>query len=408
MFLNKIKEKAKEYFPYAVEVRRHLHRNPELSYKEFETAKFIRNELQKMGLSYTVMAETGTVALVEGKNPKSRVMALRADIDALPIEEENDVLYKSCVPGVMHACGHDAHTATLLGTAKILIDLKDEFEGTIKLIFQPGEERNPGGASLMIRDGALENPRPQAIAGLHVHNPLPVGQFSFRPGTSMASADELFITIYSEGGHAAAPHLTTDPIVAAAHMIVSFQQLVSRNTDPIEPVVLSICAIQGGNTTNVIPSEVNMKGTLRCMNENVRAKMHESLQRQVEHLAKAMDIRAELIIDKGYPIVYNNPALYERTRALAEQYAGPENVFLTEKRMGAEDFGYYAREIPACFFRLGARTPSESLVKGGHTPIFDIDEDCLEQGMGMMAWLGTKTNLDGLGNEMTSSVNLDS
>ena len=396
MLLNRIKEKAKEHYPFALAVRRHLHQNPELSFKEFNTADYIRDELTAMGLEYQVMAETGTVAHIFGRNPQSRVMALRADIDALPIQEENNVPYRSCHDGVMHACGHDAHTACLLGAARILTDLKDEFEGTIKLIFQPGEEKNPGGASLMIRDGALENPRPQAIAGLHVHTPLPVGEFSFRGGTSMASADELYINIYSPGGHAAIPHKTADPILAAAHMVTSLQQIVSRNIDPMEPVVLSICSIQGGHATNVIPNEVKMMGTLRCMNETVRHEIHQIIRRQVEHLAAAMNVRAELHIDIGYPMVYNNPELYLRARALAEAYAGKENVGETEKRMGAEDFGHYAQEIPACFFRLGARDPQSAIVKEGHTSTFDIDERCLEYGIGMMAWLGAATDINGL------------
>ena len=278
--VEKIKALARKYYPEFIEVRHHLHAHPELSYKEFETSKFIQQKLSGWNIEHKVIATTGIVGLIKGKNPDKKIIALRADMDALPITEENNVEYKSQNAGVMHACGHDVHTTCLLGAAKILNELKDEWEGTVKLIFQPGEEKNPGGASIMIKEGVLENPKPQSIFALHVHPGLEVGKLSFRSGMVMASADEIYITIKGKGGHAASPHLTTDTILIASHLIVSLQQLVSRNNNPFNPSVLSITSFQGGNTTNVIPSEVKLMGTFRAMNEEWRFKAHELIKKQ--------------------------------------------------------------------------------------------------------------------------------
>ena len=253
---SKIKELAKKYAAEFIEVRHHLHANPELSYKEFETSKFVQSKLKELGIPFEVKATTGVVGLIKGKNPDKRIIALRADMDALPIKEENDIPYKSKNEGVMHACGHDVHTTCLLGAAKILSELKDEWEGTVKLVFQPGEEKNPGGASLMIKDGVLENPKPQAILALHVNTILEIGQLSFRSGKVMASADELYFTVKGKGGHAASPHLVVDPILISSHLIIALQQLISRNNNPFNPSVLSITSFNGGITTNVVPKEV--------------------------------------------------------------------------------------------------------------------------------------------------------
>ncbi|HEX2532318.1 MAG TPA: M20 family metallopeptidase, partial [Chitinophagaceae bacterium] len=253
--LEMIRERAERYEEEFIGVRHHLHAHPELSYQEFETSGFVQERLRSYGIPFEVKATTGVVGLIEGRNPGSRVVALRADMDALPIQEANEVPYKSTRPGIMHACGHDVHTTCLLGAAKILSDLKEEWEGTVKLIFQPGEEKNPGGASLLIREGVLEQPAPQAIFALHVNPQLETGRLSFRGGKVMASADELYITIRGKGGHAAAPHLTADTILIASHLVVSLQQVVSRNNNPFFPSVLSITSFQGGFTTNVIPSE---------------------------------------------------------------------------------------------------------------------------------------------------------
>ena len=388
MFNEKIKNLAKQYAPEFIEVRKHLHANPELSYKEYKTAEFVKQQLTQMGIEFEAKATTGIVGIIKGSKASARVIALRADMDALPIQEENDVAYKSINDGVMHACGHDVHTTILLGAAKILSELKDELAGTVKLIFQPGEERNPGGASYMIRDGALENPKPEGIVGLHVHPGLNVGQLSFRKGRVMASADEIFITIRSKGGHAAAPHLTADTILIAAHLIVSLQQIISRNNNPTSPSVLSICSIQGGNTTNVIPSEVKLMGTFRAMDETWRYKAHELIRKQAIGIVESMGAELDLHIDVGYPAVDNDLVFTEAAWKLAEQFMGKEHVEETEMRMGAEDFGYYTQIIPGCFYRLGVRNEAKGIVHQVHTPRFNIDENAIEIGIGMMAFLG--------------------
>jgi amidohydrolase len=388
MLQQKIKELAEQYSDEFIEVRRHLHANPELSYQEFETSKFIQSKLSSFGIPFEVKATTGVLGIIKGKNPDSRVIALRADMDALPIQEENELAYKSKNAGVMHACGHDVHTTILLGAAKILNELKGDWEGTIKLLFQPGEERNPGGASYMIKDGVLENPRPQGIFGLHVHPGLDLGKLSFRKGRVMASADEIYITIRSKGGHAAAPHLTADTVLIASHLIVSLQQIISRNNNPTSPSVLSICSVQGGHTTNVIPSEVKLMGTFRAMDETWRYKAHELIRKLATGLVESMGAEIDLHIDVGYPTVDNDPALTEKAWRLADEFMGKENVSETEMRMGAEDFGYYTQVIPGCFYRLGVRNTEQGIIHNVHTPKFNIDERAIETGMGMMAWLG--------------------
>ena len=394
MLKEKIKDLASKYSDEFIEVRRHLHANPELSYQEFETSKFVQGKLKTFGIPFESMAETGVVGLIKGKNPDSRIIALRADMDALPIQEENNIQYKSTHPGVMHACGHDAHTTILLGAAKILNEIKDSWDGTVKLVFQPGEERNPGGASIMIKEGVLENPKPQAIFGLHVHPGLPVGQLSFRGGKVMASADELYITIKSKGGHAAAPHLTADTILIASHLVVALQQVISRNRNPHNPSVLSITSVQGGHTTNVIPSEVKMMGTFRAMDETWRFEAHKIIRKLAIELVHSMGAEIDLHIDVGYPTVYNNETLNEKTRNIAEQYLGVDHVETTELRMGAEDFGYYSQLIPGCFYRLGVMNAEKGIVSGVHTPTFNIDESAIETGMGMMAWIGSSLKVD--------------
>ncbi len=388
MLKEKIQQLARTYADEFIAVRHHLHANPELSYKEFETSKLVQEKLESWGIPFEVMATTGVVGLIKGKNPDKKVIGLRADMDALPIEEENDVPYKSKIPGVMHACGHDVHTTCLLGAAKILNELKHEWEGTVKLVFQPGEEKNPGGASYMIRDGVLENPAPAEMYALHVHPGMEVGQLSFRGGMIMASADEIYITIKAKGGHAASPHLTADTILIASHLIVSLQQIVSRNNNPFNPSVLSITSFNGGNTTNVIPSEVKLMGTFRAMNEEWRFKAHELITKQTVELVSMMGAEAEIKIDVGYPFVLNDEKLHPVAKARAAEYMGAGNVTETELRMGAEDFAYYSHKVPSCFFRLGAGNKAKGITAGVHTPIFNIDEGAIEVGMGIMAWLG--------------------
>ncbi len=388
MLKEKIKILAKEFAPALINIRRHLHANPELSYQEFATSQYVQEQLRTLGIPFEIKATTGILATIKGKNPDTKVIALRADMDALPILEENDVPYRSVNDGVMHACGHDVHTTVLLGAARILHNLRDQWEGTIQLIFQPGEERNPGGASYMIKEGVLENPRPSGIVALHVHPGLDVGKLSFRKGRVMASADEIYITIKSKGGHAAAPHLTADTVLIAANLIVSLQQIISRNNSPISPSVLSICSVQGGNTTNVIPSEVKLMGTFRAMDEEWRYKAHELIRKQAIGLVESMGAEIDLHIDVGYPTVDNDPAFTTAAWELANEFMGAVNVEETELRMGAEDFGYYTQVIPGCFFRLGVRNESKGIIHQVHTPKFDIDESAIEIGAGMMAYLG--------------------
>jgi len=385
--IERIKFLASEFAPDCVGIRRHLHAHPELSYQEYITSKFIQEQLIKLGISFEIKATTGVVAIIKGNNPSSRIIALRADMDALPIEEENTVVYKSVNQGVMHACGHDVHTTVLLGTARILNTLKDEFEGTIKLIFQPGEERNPGGASYLIKEGVLENPHPEGIIALHVHPGLDAGKLSFRKGRVMASADEIYITIRSKGGHAAAPHLTADTILIASQLIVSLQQIISRNNNPLSPSVLSICSFIGGHTTNVIPSEVKLMGTFRAMDEEWRFKAHELIKKQAIGLVEAMGAEIDITIDVGYPTVDNDPDFTGKVWEQAIAFMGKENVEETEIRMGAEDFGYYTQIIPGCFYRLGVRNEAMGIIHNVHTPKFNIDERAIETGIGVMAWL---------------------
>ncbi len=390
--IEKIQSLAKEYAPEFIQIRHHLHAHPELSYQEFNTSAYIQQQLKALHIPFEIKATTGVIGLISGKNPTKKVIALRADMDALPIKEANNVPYKSLNEGVMHACGHDVHTTCLLGAAKILTTIKDEWEGTIKLIFQPGEEKNPGGASLLIKEGVLENPAPQAILGLHVHPGLATGKVSFKSGKVMASADELYFTIKSKGGHAAAPHITVDPILIASHLVVALQQIISRRKNPLYPSVLSITAFNGGATTNVIPSEVKLMGTFRAMDEAWRFEAHEHIKTLAYHLVESMGGELDLHIDVGYPTVINNEFLTKTASKKAIELLGKNKVEETEIRMGAEDFGFYTQQIPGCFYRLGVMSDPNN-IRNVHTPIFDIDEAAIETGMAMMAWLGASVEV---------------
>ena len=387
MLKEKIKKLSGKYAEEFIAIRRHLHEHPELSYHEFETSKLVQEKLKEYGIDFQVMATTGVIGIIKGKNSKKKVIALRADMDALPITEKNRIEYHSKNEGVMHACGHDVHTTCLLGAAKILNELKNDWEGTIKLIFQPGEEKNPGGASLLIKEGVLENPKPDAIFALHVHPNLEVGRLSFRGGMVMASADEIYISVKGKGGHAAAPNLTADTILAASQLVVNLQQLVSRMNNPFNPSVLSICSFQGGNTTNVIPSEVKLMGTFRAMNEEWRFKAHDLIKNICRETGKISGAQIDVKVDVGYPFVLNNIELTEKAKRKAAEFAGEKNVEETEMRMGAEDFAFYSHIIPACFFRLGVGNIKNNITSGVHTPTFNIDEKAIENGMGIMAWL---------------------
>lgn len=389
--LDKIKSLSQAYAQETVGLRRHLHANPELSYQEFNTVKFVGQTLRSFGIdALQPMATTGLVAEVKGKNPGKKTIALRADMDALPIIETNNVPYKSQNPGVMHACGHDVHTSSLLGTAKILHELRDQFEGTVRFVFQPGEEKNPGGASYMIRDGALQNPAPACIIGQHVFPLLPAGKIGFREGMYMASSDELYLTVIGKGGHGAAPELTIDPIVIASHIIIALQQIISRNASPKQPTVLTIGKIAGGTTTNIIPDEVKIVGTFRAMNETWRAEGLKKIKTLAEGMAESMGGKCDVHISQGYPYLENNPELTRRIRAAAEAYVGIENVVDIDITLGSEDFAYYSHVVPASFYRLGTRNDAKGISSYVHTSTFDIDEDALAISPGLMAWMAVQ------------------
>jgi amidohydrolase len=385
--LEKIKSLSISLAQETVANRHHLHMHPELSFQETATQVYVEQQLQTWGISTSRLANTGVVAIIEGKNPTKKVVALRADMDALPIFETNDVPYKSLNAGVMHACGHDVHTSSLLGTAHILHTIKEEFEGTVKLIFQPAEEKAPGGASIMIKEGVLENPKPVSIFGQHVATNVPVGKIGFRAGMYMASTDELYIKVIGKGGHGAMPDACIDPIVIASHIIVAMQQIISRNKNPKFPSVLTFGKIEGLGATNVIPNEVNIAGTFRAMDETWRAEGLAKMKKLAEGIADAMGGEAIFEVIKGYPFLQNNPDLTQKAKLAAIEYMGEENVVDLDLWMAGEDFAFYTHHVDACFYRLGIRNEEKGITNGVHTPNFDIDEDALAIGPGMMAWL---------------------
>lgn len=384
--ISKIKSLASAYKEDVVQIRHHLHMHPELSYQEHKTADFVAEELRKIGIEpETGVAGTGVVGLIKGKK-EGPVVALRGDMDALPINEENNVPYKSTNAGVMHACGHDVHTSCLLGAARILSEIKDDLSGSVKLIFQPGEEKNPGGASIMIKEGVLQNPAPTKIFGQHVMPLIPTGKVGFRSGMYMASADEIYLTIKGTGGHAAMPELLDDTVLVASYIIVALQQLVSRKSSPKMPTVLSFGKVEAAGATNIIPGEVKIAGTFRTFNEKWRKEAHRLIQQIAEGTAKAMGVECEVVIDAGYPHLKNDEQLTANAKEIAIQYLGEENVLDLEMWMGAEDFAYYSHEMPACFYRLGTRNEAKGITSYVHTSTFDIDEDALPIGMGLLAF----------------------
>ncbi|GHA70117.1 M20 metallopeptidase family protein [Pontibacter akesuensis] len=384
---DKIKQLANSYAPDTVQVRRHIHANPELSFEEHNTAAYVKQVLESYGIAAEPMATTGLVALIEGNNPEKKTVALRADMDALPIVEANEVAYKSKNEGLMHACGHDVHTSALLGVARILQELRGEFEGTVKLVFQPGEEKFPGGASLMIQEGVLQNPAPASIVGQHVFPMLPAGKVGFRSGMYMASADEIYITVKGKGGHAAMPESNIDPVLIASHLIVALQQIVSRHASPKVPSVLSFGKVEAKGATNVIPNEVKLEGTFRTMHEVWRKEAHQKIKKLAEGLCESMGGSCDIDIKHGYPFLQNDPEVTGIAREAAVSYLGEENVVDLDLWMGAEDFAYYTQQVPACFYRLGTRNEERGIISGVHTPTFDIDEAALETGIGLMAFI---------------------
>ncbi|MBS1616224.1 MAG: amidohydrolase [Bacteroidetes bacterium] len=368
-------------------IRRHLHRHPELSFEEVETAAFISGQLRAWGIDHEQgIAGTGIVGVLEGREPGKRCVAVRAELDALPINEANDVPYKSAREGVMHACGHDVHMTCLLGLLRILSQHREAWVGRLKFMFQPGEEKHPGGGSLMIAEGVLQNPTVDAIFGLHVYPHLPAGVVGFRPGQYMASTDEIHIRIIGKGGHAALPHQTIDPISIAAQIITALQQVVSRKSNPVSPCVLSFGRIAGGTVNNVIPEFVELSGTLRAMDETWRTRAHGLIRNIVEGISTAFEAHAELDIPKGYPSLYNDPELTARAEAKAREYLGDTQVRLLSLRMTADDFAFYSHQVPGCYFRIGTSREEREFTASVHHPKFDIDERAMETAIGTLAW----------------------
>lgn len=392
-----IKALADKYFSAVQEIRHHLHSHPELSFREFETSAYVCTVLDRLKIAYAKgFVKTGIVAIIEGKNPGSKVIAIRADMDALPINEKNDVPYKSTQEGIMHACGHDVHMACALGAAMILNELKDTFEGTIKFIFQPGEEVLPGGASLMIEEGALKNPGVQAALAQHVYPSMETGKVGFRPGMYMASTDEIHISIRGKGGHAAMAGEYNNPLVPAAEIISALQQAfpftvntdgVASNTANGIPTVLAFGKIEGKGATNVIPETVDLTGTFRTMNEAWRAESHVKIKALVTEVCEKHRVEPSINIIKGYPFLVNDEHVTRACVAAAEAYLGKDKVEQLPMRMTAEDFAYISQEVPSCFYRLGTGNKARGISSGVHTATFDIDEEALRTGSGLMAWL---------------------
>jgi len=384
-----IKQLATDLYPQVIEWRRTIHANPELSFEEYETSKYISAVLKKLNIKHTKgWAKTGIVAIIKGKNPKKKTVALRADIDALPIVEKNKVAYKSKNEGVMHACGHDVHTSNMLGAAAILNQCKDSFEGTVKIIFQPGEEKLPGGASLLIKEGVLKDPKPNSIIALHVHPPLQAGKVGFRPGMYMASSDELYVTVKGKGGHAAVPQGNIDPILITSHIITALQQMVSRRANPNIPTVLSFGKINStGGATNVIPNEVKLEGTFRTFDESWRKQAHKLMTKLADNMAKSMGGACDFRIANGYPFLKNDNNLTSRMHSFAQDYLGKSKVVDLPRRMTSEDFAFYSQKIPACFFRLGTSNTKKKITSNVHTDTFNIDESALKLSIGLTAWL---------------------
>ena len=386
-----IRRQAEEYYSEIVDIRRHIHRHPELSKQEKNTMDFIGSRLREYGISFKDnVGGFGIVGIIEGREPQSACLALRADMDALPINETNEVGYKSINPGIMHACGHDVHMACLLGAAKILSGLKEQFRGTVKLFFQPSEESYPGGAIQMIQAGVMENPKPDFVIGQHVFPFLIAGEAGFRPGMFMASTDEFFITVKGKGGHGAMPQTTVDPILIASHIVVALQQIVSRNANPLVSTVVTVGKFIGEGRTNVIPDTVRLEGTVRTFDEEWRMQVHDIIRRIANGISEAMGGSCEFTVSRGYPFVFNNEDLTRKLISHAGEYLGENSVKPMEPKMGAEDFAYFAREVPGCLFGLGTADPAAGTGPNLHTAGFNIDESAIKTGMGLMAWLAVQ------------------
>ncbi len=386
----KVQALATQIYDDTVAQRRHLHRYPELSFEEYQTSAFVKAQLDRLGISHHAMAGTGIVAHIVGERPSDEVVALRADMDALPIQEVAGREYGSKHDGVMHACGHDAHTSSLLGTARILQSLKAEFGGTVKLIFQPGEERLPGGASLMVAGGVLRDPAPHAVIGQHVMPAIPAGKVGFRAGKYMASSDELYVKVKGKGGHAAQPQNNIDPIIITAHIITALQQVVSRMADPKMPTVLSFGKVIANGATNVIPDEVYLEGTFRTFDEQWRKEAHVRMVQLAVGIAESMGGSCDFEVRNGYPVLINEEKVTAAARGYAEEYLGKEQVLDLELWPASEDFAYYSQVADACFYRLGTGNEAKGITASVHTPGFDIDEHALALSTGLMAYIALR------------------
>lgn len=386
--IGQIKKLAEKNFPKTLAIRRHIHQYPELSFKEFETSKYVASVLDSLGIEYTGgFVKTGIVALIKGKNPDKKVVMLRADLDALPILEQNKTDYVSKNTGVMHACGHDVHSAGLLGAAAILQELRNEFEGTVKLIFQPGEEVLPGGASLMIKEGVLNNPDVSLAIAQHVHPNMEVGKVGFRSGMYMASTDEIYLTITGKGGHAAMPADYNNPLLIASEVLLELKKKFPNDGKSPIPTVLAFGKIEGKGATNVIPEKVVLEGTFRTMNEEWRKEAHSEIKKIVKAVCEKNNASADLRIEIGYPFLVNDDMVTTLCKKAAIDYLGKENIEELPLRMTAEDFAFFSQQLPVCFYRLGTGNTTKGITSGVHTSTFDIDEEALKIGSGLLAWL---------------------
>lgn len=386
--INRIKSLAKEVTElYVKPIRRQIHKYPELSFHEHDTVKLIEDYLYSWNIEQYYVNHPGVVAVIRGKNPRKRTIALRADMDALPIQEKNKCDYGSVRQGVMHACGHDAHTAMLLGVAKVLNELKDEFEGTVRLIFQAGEEKLPGGAKLMIKDNVLYGV--DAIIAQHVYPDLPCGEVGFYAGNYMAACDEINITISGKGGHAAKINERSNTTVAAAKILCAISELSSEfNKEEREnPVIIAFGNFVADGTYNVIPDKVCLKGTMRTFDEKERKLIKKKIKAISAEIAASFGVEARVKINKGYPVLKNDVDFTKSLRNNAMDFLGEERVKSLPQLMTAEDFAWYSHEVKACMYRLGTSNVEKGIVSKQHTPTFDIDEDALEIGVGTMAYL---------------------
>lgn len=402
--ISRIKEKAEEYFDYMVEVRRHLHRNPEVSFKEFETTEFILGELKKRGIETRRPLETGCIGIIKGGAP-GKVIALRGDIDALPMAEEGDAKegFKSERKGVAHCCGHDFHTANLLGAANILMDLKEELQGTVVLIFQPAEEKLPGGAGVLCDSGILHELGVDEVYGLHTHPDFKPGQIAIKPGPFMACTSEFEVEIIGRGGHAAAPHTSVDPIVTGAHVIQQFQGIISRSLDPTEPAVITVGKIEGGTAHNIIPEQVKMIGTVRAFSMETARFIKKRMEEILNGVSAAAATQYKFLFREGYPPVVNDELCTGIITETAEKITGTENIILLERPiMAAEDFAFYQQHFPGAFFFLGSGSPEADSQWGWHHPRYNVDETAFRTSVSLMAGIVLLRNGGEIENPLTN------